>query len=444
MHLAGVILDIYDDANASLLVTKLAGAELPAHLQDMELVKQEELAQLPDRMFALVAENAGETIRKYAMHDSSHLTTSVVYFLDRAHLLPESARKTAARNLVGACEWYDMEAPEELLKLAGITSLVGRGLDALGHLSNAAGRMTSGQSAARTAMDGFRAGQAGITSDMMKRAELNGTEMMPMSGHLAQWPHPRNTAKPTSSSAGSKKIAEEIRWERAGDLTAHRPVEKVASAFTRFALPSEGKYPLDSYEHVKQASAYFDEHYSKLGLEERREYALNVAARLEELHMPVTGMVQKYAGMEYGPFIEAELVSRMRNYEGTEHAAAYEALLMKRAAVEPALMVDMLADIDRQVGADHYYNRPLGFRDPIQATFGKYAKDESWSWSQGNEYVSDEMLKNLAANQWQLVEQAFGDDVRKSFQKDPIAVFSSMPDPQKVVLARLASDSQQR
>jgi hypothetical protein len=435
MHLAGVILDIYDDANASLLVTKLAGAELPPSL-DMELMSQEDLGRLPDRMFALVAQNAGETVRKYAMHDSGHLATSVMYFMERSHLLPEQARKTAARNLVGACEWYDVQPPEDLLKMAGISGVI----DAAGHLASAKDRMVHGSQAAKSSMEGFRLAQAGLTSDMQKKADLNGTEMMPMSGSISTWPSRRDTAKPTAGSSAMKKAG----WEHCGDITAHRPKEKVAMVVTRFALPSQEKYPLDQYEHVKQASVYFDDHYSLFSLDDRREFAVNLAARLEELGLPVRGATQKYAGHEYGPHIDSELVTRIRNYEGTGHEHAYHVLMEKKASTPPSVMVEMLAELDQHTGANAYYNRPLGFRDPFQATFGKYAKNESWSWSEGNDYVSDEMLKNLASTQWQLVQQAFGEDVRKSFQKDPIAVFSSMPDPQKVVLARLASDSYQR
>jgi hypothetical protein len=435
MHLAGVILDIYDDANASILVTKLAGAELPPSLQNMELMDPADLGRLPDRMFALVAQNAGDTVRKYAMHDAGHLTTSITYFMERSHLLPEQARKTAARNLVGACEWYDIEPPAELSKMAGITSI----LDAAGHLGNAQSRMASGQQAAKSTMDGFRAAQAGFTSDMQKKADLTGTEMMPAGGSLTQWPHPRNTAKPTAGSAGMKRAS----WEHCGDLTQHRPVEKVAMAVTRYAMPSQERYPLDSYEHVKQASAYFDEHYAKFDLDDRREYAVNLASRLEELGLPVEGATQKYAGHEYGPFVDVELAARVRNYEGTGHEHAYQVLLEKKASVPPSVMVDMLAELDAHSGAYAYYNRSLGFRDPFQATFGKFAKDEKWSWSEGNDYVNDDMLKNLADKQWMSVQRAFGEDMRKSFQKDPVGVFSSMPDPQKVVLARLAGDSEQ-
>jgi len=55
---------------------------------------------------------------------------SVEYFLKTAHRLPVEAQKVAAQNLVAACGWYDIEAPEELQKIASLppkaTGFLGR------------------------------------------------------------------------------------------------------------------------------------------------------------------------------------------------------------------------------------------------------------------------------------------------------------------------------
>ncbi len=430
MHLSGVILDIYDDPSASVLREKLAGSELPEALGDSSLVGPDDLARMPDRLFALVATNGDEVVRKYAMIDAPHVTTSIIYFLEKGHLLPETAQKTAARNLMAACEWYDLQPPEELTKRAGL-------LDAGLGVLDVKSRLGSTMERSRSAMDGFRAAQAGLSSEQQtKRADLTGTEMMPMSGSISTWPDPRNTAKGSSSSSSSKRAG----WEHAGDITEHHPTTKKASA-SRFCVPSEGRYPIDSYEEVKTASAYFEDHWSKFDLESRREYAVNLSERLDELGLPAGSHLMKYAGHAYGPNIDVELVTRIRNYEGTGHEEGYQVLLEKRAMTPPHVMVEMLHELDVVSGAAEKYEAPLGFRDPFQAVYGKIAEEKkSWSWSEGNEYVNDNMLMDLALNRYQSLDRAFGMDVRKSFQKDPIGVFTSMPDPQKVVIARLAAD----
>lgn len=436
MHLHGVILDIYDDPQATVLLAKLAGAELPQELADSELVEAEKLASMPDRLFALVATNGDDVVRKYAMHDAPHVATSVVYFLAQGHLLPDAMQKIAARNLLSACEQYDLQPPEDLVKRAGV-------LDAGLGLMDVKQRLDSTMAGSRATMDGFRAAQAGASSDMQsppreKKADLNGTEMMPMSGSIATWPSPRNTAKMPATSAGSKRAA----WEHGGDLTTHRSVVKQASIVTSFCVPSEGKYPIDSYEQVKTASAYFEEHWSKLDLEVRREYAVNLSARLDELGMPTEGVAAKYAGFSYGPYVEGELARRISDFAGTDHQEAYEVLVEKRASTPPEVMVEMLHLLDEASGAAQKYEASLGFRDPFQAVFGKFAEEapKPWTWSEGNEYVADTHLKDLAVNRYQSLDRAFGVDMRKSFQKDPIGVFMSLPDPQKVVVARLAAD----
>lgn len=436
MHLTGVILDIYDDPKAVVLLDKLAGRELPKELGDSELLEPEKLASMPDRLFALVATNAGDVVRKYAMHDPAHTTTSIMYFLSQHELLPAHAQKTAAANLVQACGWYGLEVPAQLEKLA---------LDPLGGVLgalDAKSRVEQSVEHHRATMDGFRQAQAGATSDMQssKHADLTGTEMMPMMGAVSTYPDPKNTARGASSSGQSKRAV----WEHAGDLTNHRPVKKVAAAQpTRFAMPSQQRYPLDGYEDVKTACAYFDLHMEEFKLEDRREFAVHLGQRLEELALPLTENVAKYAGLEYGPNIDIELLARVRNFEGLDHADAYSVLVEKKASIEPHIMLEMIHDLDVLSGAAQKYDAPLGFRDPFQAVYGKVAGVEpakSFGWNLGNDYVNDMMLADLATRRYAALDHAFGKEMRLSFQKDPVGVFQSMSDPQKIVIARLASD----
>lgn len=438
MRLTGVILDIYDDPTASVLRQKLAGRSLPDELGNSDLLDQGQLDALPDRLFGLVASNGDGLVRKFAMHDPAHVTTSVIYFLETKHLLPPEAQKVAAQNLLWACNEYGMTPPEQLTKVAfdPISGALGL-LDAKSKVENS---VRSG----RSTMDSFRAAQAGAASDMQrqesprtKEADLTGTEMMPMSGSISTLPPDRNTAKPPSSSPSSKRAS----WQRAGDLTAHHPVQKTAAIVTSYALPTQQKYPIDSYADVKTASAYFDEHLTSFRPEDRREFAVSLAARMEELSLPLTESVSKYAGHEYGPHIDVEIAARARNYVGTDHEGAYEVLLEKRASTPPHVMLEMIHELDGLSGAAQKYDSPLGFRDPFQAVYGKVAAEvKPWTWSEGNEYVTDTMLQDLALNRYPALDRAFGMDMRKSFQQDPIGVFTSMPDPQKIVLARLAAD----
>jgi hypothetical protein len=500
MRIAGIVLDIYDDPKGIVLRNKIAGRELPEKLASSRLLSAEELEALPDRLFALVAENHGEVVRKYAMHDAAHVATSTIYFTECGHLLPGEVRAKVAANLINGGAWYGMEPSEALVK----TALLGAVTAGLGAVDMAS-RARQGAARGRADMDAFRQAQAsgvktagrevqldaakeravqnGADSDVVmsavagfsnaegarrklesqlskhdqlepqagavKASDLRGTEMMPAGGTLRTAP-PRKVSLP-GKTAAARLAAEKIDegWLPCGDLSAHEPeaIRKTASHRV-FALPEQGLYPIDTADLVKRAAAYFDEHLHDFPLEARRIYAQSVVEQAEALGVKVAGAVLDYAGTTYGPFIDGELYARVSRFEGTSHEAAYVSLQEKKAALDPDTMAILLRETDVLSGADRAYGRPaVGFRDPYAAVFGapKLAEaqptaEESYSWAQGNDYVNGFMLMHYARTNPSL-DQLFGKGFGASFQKDPIGIFKSMPDPQKVVLSRLAADN---
>jgi hypothetical protein len=494
MRTAGVILDIYDDPKGLVLRDKLAGAAIPQKLATAQLLDHEKLAQLPDRLFALVGTDHGSVIRKYAMHDEPHLVTSIIYFMEGGHLFPEDVQVKVAANLVNACAWYGMDPPEGLVKVAlGAMGALTLGMGAM-DLNNKA---KEGTERKRSVMDDFRRAQteglktaAGTTVELSmaedraiqagrdtpghvakalakrdraamnrsstsaeemcegKRADLNGTELMPhgalpsKSIHSSPYKRVPLPAKHASARLAAHLIPEG--WAHVGDLTHAEPPQVVKQAsYQHFALPHLGRYPIDTPALLEKAAEYFDEHLSEFPLLERRVYAQSVHLRAQELGTKVAGAVTRYAGDEYGPQIAAELLVRERSFEGTGHEAVYEALREKIAEIDPRVMVELLKEADAVTGADHGYGRPAtGFMDPYQAVYGG-AKTASgagtFSWAQDTDHVTESQLKALAARPGAL-KGAFDSHIEESFRKDPVGIFSSLPDPSKVVIARLASD----
>ncbi len=139
MDLAGVILDIYDDPKGRILRDKVASiGGMPTKLASSRLLEDEELDRLPDRVFAMVAENHGQTVRKYAMHDEAHLITSVFYFDECKGLLPTETRQKVASNLLIGCGWHDARPPRSLVKEAmGMMDVVGAGANVYGTVQSA-------------------------------------------------------------------------------------------------------------------------------------------------------------------------------------------------------------------------------------------------------------------------------------------------------------------
>jgi hypothetical protein len=517
MRIAGIVLDFYDDPKGVILRNKLAssGRQLPPKLASARILSAEELERLPDRLFAMVATNGDEVVRKYAMHDEAHLVLSMIYFDEVGHLLPPEVQQKIAMNLINGCSWYGMDPTESLVKRA----MVGKALSALTAglgVMDMAAKAREGAQQGRERMEAFRQAQASGTktssgreiqlsmdqdsamqrgegpenghiwdafsqfsdidaarrkldahlakrnqtdptinghSHHHKKADLVGTETMPQAALRSGSGRPSPTSRlnlPMKTAAG--KIAAMIvpeGWVHAGDITwVEAPVTVKKANHTHFALPHLQRYPIDNAALVMKAASYFDEHLFDFPLTERRVFAQSVVSRANELGVKVAGRVLDYAGDSYGPNLVPELHARIHQFEGTGHEAVYEMLLEKRAEIHPMIMAEMLREADEETGASRSYGRPgVGLRDPYEAVYGgakvaakKPKEEEAYYWSEGGDSVSGPQLMALA-KQGPKLNEIFGAGFAEEFQKDPIGIFKSMPSPQKVVLSRLAGDS---
>jgi hypothetical protein len=494
MNLSGVILDVYDDSSCVLLRRMAEEVTDFQKVAAASLLDVAELDRLPDRLFALVGTSGGEPIRKYAMHDEAHLRTSLYYFDQVRHLFDAPTQQKIAANLVVGCQWYDVRPPPELLKLAMAMKLLNTGLNALTavdaanqtkgvlaagrargaqnmsvlRMNQSGAKLASGrsiqlsdeQAAAMQRGEGPESGhifgplsefsnkertqrkmdQQDVVGSEVKRADLNGSEAMT---HQAARSLP--LGKSPVSKIESKTSA--FAWGETGELGA-APAEVRKVAHQHYALPHQRKYPIDTAEQVKRASAYFDEYERDMDLTTRRLFAISVVNRAEELSVKVAGNILAYGGSEFGPFIEAELHARANSFAGTDHAAVYEVLLERHKTAAPTVVMEMLKLADAATGADRSYGRPgVGFRNPVEAVYGgtklaaeQPAKSDIYSWRSGVDYVSGQELIALAKRPDDL-DRAFGDGFAKTYEKDPVAIFESMPDPQKMVLSRLAASS---
>jgi hypothetical protein len=145
---AGVVLDFYDDMGATLK-EKFPNVEtVPSLIKEANVVAKE---NLPMEAFALIANDSGIVMRKFACNDPGTTAMSVLYFMEHGDKLPEEAQKVAAVNLVDACKVYGIQPPNVLVKVAGILpfsagaaglgALAGTGHGALSKLSPAYKRL---------------------------------------------------------------------------------------------------------------------------------------------------------------------------------------------------------------------------------------------------------------------------------------------------------------
>ncbi len=426
---AGIILDVYDDDKGLVLHKLASSGKVSEKLAAATLMDAAELAELPDRLFALVGTNHGVPFRKYAMHDPKHLASSVLYFMEQGHLLPDAVRQKVAANLVNGFADYESEPPEELAKIAlGPVGALTAGLGAV----DAAGRAKREIGRHQSDMERFREAQVSGT----KTSDLVGTNIMPKSGVTRSADH-----VPGTSQLARPKVAEG--WVHCGELSQYPAPTVKRAAAQHFALAATKQYPIDTPDLVKRASAYFDEHRLSFTPADRRAFAQAVVERADELKVKISGGVFDYAGNEYGPFIESELISRRNNFEGMPEAAAYQLMLDKVASVTPDVMAQMIETADGVTGIDDSYDRPgTGFLDPYRAVYGGIKLshlDQPYAWSQGRDKVSGAELEKLANHALDKLASIFGMPFAESFRRDPVGIFESMPDPQKVVLSRLAT-----
>ena len=458
MNLSGLVLDVYDDQGGSVLKSIYPSQEaLPGMVKAAHVLTADERSVLPDDVFALVlTDDSGNSLRKFACVDEGNTALNVGYFLHNRHKLPEEAQKVAAANLLQACEWYELQPPEELAKVA------------LG-LNTVLGVMSAKSVAADTKQqihENLGSCQPGIVNTRMfeKKGEVSGTPIAPnqedlspakgkavvkktaAAGHLVQGKekHPKSEkSAPLEENAAVPGVQPAAHQQK--QLTPHvnvqgaePPSETKLKVSMVTALP--GRYPLDSYQQVKVAAAYFEENHMHFTPVERHVYCANLAKRASVLGIPISETAQKYGSTGYAPEDEIEYALDLRR---SIVADGYRDLLNKlssvRESIEPDVFCLALGELDKTAGIAHHYDREIF--DPYFSTFGS-EKMAEYTENIGNDYVNEDMLKQLAQSARAFLAKRFGEDMAGEFQKDPVGIFKSLPMEQKKIIMRLSADSQ--
>jgi hypothetical protein len=393
MKTAGVLLDFYDDPTGSVLKSVFPTRdELPEIVKTAHILSMEEREALRDEAFALVIQDEGKVFRKFACVDAGNTLLSMLYFEKTAGLLPEEAREAAAGALLDRAAEFKL--PYGIKKLAGRAHSRSR--------------------------DPMRQPLVGDEADWAQRTNLVSIQGGKDGGRVAQAANIVNTKTASAPIDVSNKDAG-IRFMR-----------KKASAY---AL--EGKYPLDSYSDVRAAVAFFGTHWTEFEPIERHEFAKNASARASEIGLDVPDIMARYGSTEYAPDVDAHLANRKANCDAKFHEA-YDALKEKQAEIAPEHFAALLAKADTASGLNWHWGGAVC--DPWFSTFGGASSSEktAFGWEGGGYSVDAEKLQEAAASG--VLKGSFEDEIVKAFEKDPVTIFSSMPDDTKLLMARLASE----
>jgi hypothetical protein len=219
------------------------------------------------------------------------------------------------------------------------------------------------------------------------------------------------------------------------DVTDQEPKPKVKRSSANLTALG-GRYPLDSMADVQKAIQYFEENRKEMEPIEVHIFAVKTAARAEELGLPVPEDMSRYGSIEFAPDVDFHMANRLAVC-APEYKEIYTTLREKRAHMEPEEFAELLTQADTVSNLRWHWGGDIA--DPYYATFGKTAS--SWSWqSRTGDFVSEDDLKWLVRNGRPLIHKHFSSDLVNEFLKDPIAIFESLPDDSKVIIARLAAD----
>jgi hypothetical protein len=425
-HLAGLVFDVYDDTTGDTLKSVIPDAgNIPDFIKEAEMISPDRSRSLPDDAYSLVMINGGKKFRKYASVDKGNTALSVLYFLKQAHLLPDKAVKVAAHNLIEACNRFGMEAPNQLKQAAA-------------------------PDPKRDSKENPMLGQPPSDGDVKSRTNVDGvdgTNYMSSPPSLREDGEKEEYSVEKTAGAFGDSIGEVVTKHKNWRVSPYVDMEdwepgahlvKKASAPQRTLLG--GKYPVDSYDQVKTAEAYFTAGVRRFHPRQRREFCVKLAARMNELCIEVPDLIEKYASPGYGVDSDA-YVSYRRGFVHEEFHPALDLLLEKRAQVSPDTYAEALCEFDQMTNLHYQWDSQIP--DPWSSTFGpsmsKVAEDD-WVWDEGGVRIDEQDLENLSMNGYELVKKSFGEDFAKQFSKSPKTFFNALPTPNKTVLGRLAMD----
>lgn len=398
-------IDFYDDPTGNVLKDKLPDHEtIPEFIKTAERLTPGEMNKLPDDVFALVAFDGVNKLRKFACVDKGNVALSVIYFMENKDKMPWEAQKTAAVNLTRACDWYNLKPPKELEKLAlagAIVPLAGLGLGvAQGH---------SSYKRRKAAM------QAGMnpTQAMTKVNELYGSAPMPVT-------------RPREKTASLEPYV---------DVTGLKPpVQKVKEAGQRFCLG--GKYPIDTAEQVEKAASYFELYGDRFSPFERHQFCVKLASRAGDLGMTLSKEICRYGSTKTAQDAHVGVYQRQRMFrEGTSEHSLLDEMKEKCASLRPEVMAKVIEDFDRATGLDQMWGSEIP--DPYFTMFGPEKRAE-WSFTRGNDYINEERLRRCARECKEELKDHFGEDVMEEFGRDPVQIFDSLPLDHKRIIMRIS------
>lgn len=287
--------------------------------------------------------------------------------------------------------------------------------------------------------------RARLKAAMMKKAEVGHLVV----GHGGDKDMPPQTE--TDPSKGLERQVHEKVFRQGLDLRGKEPpVKQTEKKAQHVAL---GRYPMDNFHQIKTASIYFETWGGKMAPEHKREFCQLLVKRADAIGRSalVSYDARKYGSSTYAPTGEIKMAMDMRRsvLNDSEAHRILDGLFEKMATVSADIFCEALHQFDQDYGLHHHYGGHVP--DPFWSTYGfqKKAmlgeKDDELQ-AVGTEVISRRQLTDsanpaISTNILGMLEEKFGDEFQREFQKDPIGIFESLPIEQKTFIARFINDN---
>jgi len=461
IKLAGYVFDTYDDVDGQVLRSIVPSTDdLPDLVKTASRLTEDQVNKLSDDRFALVMVDQGTKMKKYATVDKGNTVLSVMYLLKQAHLLPPLAVKIAAGNLIDACRHHQLAVPAQL-KLAaetGLSPVSGKSQRPYKNLKVSHIQFPNTETPNESTTNPQLGRHDAANADVDQRTNLKsvqGTNML----EVPPFPQKEKIKTATALSEGNplgrrfflnasktagerEYVTKQKSWRQAPyvDMSGWDP-----AAFEAFEKNPpqqtllDGQYPIDGYDQVKTASAYFEENWRQFPPRKRHEYCVDLAVRMEKLGMEIPEDVERYGSQTYASDVDAYVAAR-RSYAHEEFYPALDLLLEKRAQVSPGTFAEALSEFDHISNLHYHWDAQVA--DPWRSTFGpsfEKIAEKNWTYDEQGVRVDESLLKHFAANGNALIVKTWGEDFAKEFQKHPKTFFEALPAPNKLIVARAAS-----
>lgn len=379
MTIAAAVLDFYDD-NKHEFMTKIAMPKGLGGLQVTQLTPEQH-ERLPDSDFGLVIlTKRASVLRKFPVNDPGNAWLSSQYFQNTHEKLAFPARFVAAKYIKTACDAYGVPASNAVAKYAS-----------------------------HAAMDG----------DIDGNVFVEGSEQRWMLQRLAQ-----NELFSKQASAAEVNALMEAPNEHFA-LVMRMPDGAVVR-----------KYAMPDAHHVKMAAAYFDKYAMDLPPEHRHRFAVSVQHRAEDLGVDLSTneLLEKWASTNWNRHVHAHIEQRKSLLPRNDKARdALDKLASMLAETNPEDAAQALQTIDQATGLTKYYDR--GLSDPYASTMGKVAT--GWSSEVDGHTITEADLRKLAGSS--KLAGYLGSDFARQFDANPVEVFESLPDPEKMLIKQVTT-----